>query len=167
MPTINLTETQISELIEKMGDRLTISKARIDALSPSPAPRSIPTLPSASQGAKKPRKQKFNNRVVHWDGLRFDSQGERDRWITLLRLQALGKIRGLERQVKFPLLVNGHLISLYTADFAYYEIDSEGQEIYVVEDYKSPITAAQRDYIIRKKLLKALYGHTIKETMKG
>jgi hypothetical protein len=65
------------------------------------------------------------------------------------------------------LLVNGHLISLYTADFAYYEIDSEGQEIYVVEDYKSPITAAQRDYIIRKKLLKALYGHTIKETMKG
>jgi hypothetical protein len=170
-----MTEQEVNDLILKMGSNLTVRKARIEALEgqedkPIFLPFAAPNLsisPAPTPTPEKPKRRgKFNNKITIFDGQTFHSLGERDRWIELLRLQAIGQLRGLERQVEFPLIVNGERISTYTADFCYWEIGKAGEEIYIVEDFKNPSTAKRRDYVIRKKLLYALYGHKIRETMK-
>ena len=47
---------------------------------------------------------KFKAKKVYWNGIRFDSQKEADRYGGLLLLQRAGIISDLQRQVKFTLL---------------------------------------------------------------
>lgn len=101
---------------------------------------------------------KYGARKVEIDGILFDSRAEARRYQDLKLLQQAGEISGLELQPKYPLVVNGVKIGLYTADFKYTDC-SNGLEI--VEDVKGMRT---RDYVLRKKLVKALYGIDILET---
>ena len=71
-------------------------------------------------------------------------------------LEKAGEIQIIELHPKYKLVVNGVLIGRYTADFMYYENGCT-----IVEDVKGVKT---RDYILRKKLMKALYGIEIRET---
>lgn len=91
------------------------------------------------------------------DGIRFDSKREAARWQELKLLERAGHIELLERQVKYPLVVCGVKIGTYIADAAYF--DKQTGE-HVTEDTKGFKT---RDYIIKKKLMKALYGIEIRE----
>lgn len=60
----------------------------------------------------------------------FDSKAEAARW-DLLSVQArYGKLHSLERQVAYPLQVNGVTVGKYVADFRY----SNGRD--VIEDVK-------------------------------
>lgn len=79
------------------------------------------------------RGNKFGAVAVVVDGIRFDSKAEAGRWHTLRTLERVGEILSLERQVVFPLLVNGVTIGRYIADFVYTETNS-GQR--VIEDVK-------------------------------
>ncbi len=79
------------------------------------------------------RGNKFGAVAVVVDGIRFDSKAEAGRWHTLRMLAMAGEILSLERQVVFPLLVNGVTIGRYIADFVYTETNS-GQRI--IEDVK-------------------------------
>ena len=79
------------------------------------------------------RGNKFGAVAVVVDGIRFDSKAEAGRWHTLRMLAMAGEILSLERQVVFPLLVNGVAIGRYIADFVYTESNS-GQR--VIEDVK-------------------------------
>lgn len=92
-------------------------------------------------------------------GIRFDSLREARRYQELLLLEHAGQITGLRRQVRYDLVVNGVKIGRYTADFIYAENGNN-----VVEDVKSPATKKARDYILRKKLMLALFDIAIKET---
>ena len=74
------------------------------------------------------------------DGITFDSRLEADRWRMLKALEQLGRIYNLERQVKFPLMVNGVKIGDYIADFRYIENPSWDPPFSVIEDAKSMIT---------------------------
>lgn len=96
---------------------------------------------------------KYHNIKTHG----FDSRAEYARWLELKLLEKAGKIRDLQKQVPFPLEVNGALICTYIADFTYITVP---QERYVVEDVKGVRTAIYR---LKKKLMKALEDVDIKE----
>ena len=65
------------------------------------------------------------------DGILHDSTAEGNRWWTLVLMQRAGEITDLQRQVVFPLLVNGIQIGKYKADSIY---TRDGQRI--IEDVK-------------------------------
>ena len=109
------------------------------------------------------KKAKYRNKICYWNGLKFDSIRERDRFIELLDMQRHGVITGLRRQVPFELIPehweNGEKIENkceYVADFVY----RDAYGITVVEDAKGCRT---KDYIIKRKLLLDKYGIRIRE----
>lgn len=109
---------------------------------------------------------KYKNRKVKRNGETYDSIKEANRHGVLKMLERAGKIRQLERQVKFELIPTqkdpetGKVIERacnYVADFTYYENGNN----YVVEDvkgYKTP------EYKIKRKLMLKVFGIRIKET---
>ena len=111
---------------------------------------------------------KYHNKKIEYNGEKFDSQRELNRWLELLLLQKAGRIRNLERQVKYELIPaqresfqngnQGKIIEKsvsYVADFVYEE---NGKTI--VEDSKGVRTDT---YIIKRKLMLWKYGIKIKE----
>jgi dsDNA-binding SOS-regulon protein len=104
---------------------------------------------------KKP-KHKFGAKPTTVDGIRFASKKEADRYGQLKLLEYAGKVKVLVLQAKYPIDVNGKHICIYIADFSYIE---NGKE--VIEDCKGVRTPV---YLLKKKLMKALYGIDILET---
>ena len=100
---------------------------------------------------------KYKNVRCTFDGKKFDSKAERDRYVELTILIRVQEIRDLRTQVKFPIEIAGKKICNYIADFTYYDKDGN----YIVEDKKGVRTGI---YNIKKKLLKAVHGIDIKET---
>lgn len=101
---------------------------------------------------------KYRNKKVSFNGINFDSIGEKNRYIILLNAQNSGLITNLETQVKFDLCVNEHKICSYIADFEY-----KKNGFLVVEDFKSNATAKLSTFNIKKKLMKAIiHGIEIK-----
>lgn len=100
---------------------------------------------------------KFGNVKVETDGRKFDSKAEAARYRVLKDMERVGIISGLRMQVPYPLRVRGELITTYVADFVY--CDNGGSVI--VEDVKGFRT---REFIIKKKLMKAVNGIDILET---
>lgn len=120
----------------------------------SPLGKKIAKLGKASP--PKAKRSKFGNKAASVNGIKFHSKKEAARYRTLLLLEKAGTIRDIELQPRFRLVVNGELICTYVADFRY---RSGGQVI--VEDVKGFRT---REYVLKRKLMKALLGITIKET---
>jgi hypothetical protein len=104
---------------------------------------------------------KHLNQKVRMDGFTFDSMREADRYLVLLMRQKIGEISGLKVHPRFLLRVNGEKICTYIADFQYWECRSDIMaSSMVVEDPKGKRT---RDYILKKKLMRAVYGIEIEE----
>jgi hypothetical protein len=101
---------------------------------------------------------KYKNRKTTIDGRVFDSQREATRYQELKLMESAGEIEELDLQVRFALRVNRQEICCYIADFTYR--NKIGRKL-VVEDVKGMKT---RDYIIKKKLMKAIHDIEIKET---
>ena len=88
----------------------------------------------------------------------FDSKAEATRYSELRILEHRGEISDLEMQPEFPLIVNGHVIATYKADFRYRDKDDRRH----VEDVKSPATMTPQ-YRLKKKLTEALYPGVVIE----
>jgi hypothetical protein len=101
--------------------------------------------------------RKYRNVPTVVDGICFASKREAARYQALAVLQRVGEIRGLECQPRYPLVVNGVKVATYVADFCY-AVAETGE--FVVEDAKGVRT---RDYVMKSKLLLALYGHQVRE----
>lgn len=102
---------------------------------------------------------KYHNIKAEYEGKKFDSKKERDRYIELLLLEKAGEISELKMQVPFVLVdrsKHGREIK-YIADFTYIE-----NGILVVEDAKSPATRTPL-YRLKKRLLAEKYDIEIKE----
>lgn len=105
---------------------------------------------------------KYHNRkVITSDGIEHASQKEANRWCELKLLERAGKIKDLQRQVKFTLIPTQYedkkLVErecAYIADFVY--LNAEDGKM-VVEDTKGFKT---KDYVIKRKLM--LYVHHVK-----
>lgn len=115
----------------------------------------------------KPAKQsKYRNVKTVAGGVEFDSKREAKRYDELLALQSCGAIFRLERQVTFNLVPakrrpDGTLERAvnYIADFTYTR-----DEVFVVEDVKSPASRTQA-YVVKRKLMLERYGIAIHEVL--
>ena len=103
---------------------------------------------------------KYRAKKVSLDGYVFDSKSEARRYGELRLMQKANDIRNLEVHPKYILSVNGVVIARYIADFVYF--DPRNKKL-VVEDVKSPITAKLPAFIMKKKLVRAIYGIEVKE----
>lgn len=124
---------------------------------------------------------KYLNKVCFYDGIKFDSEYERDYWLHLKREESDGRISNLRRQVPYELIpevwgerakhyvrkedkVERYRIqqaTYYYADFVY--VDAEGKE--VVVDTKSAYTRKLADYRLKKKMMLAFKGIAITEVV--
>ena len=109
---------------------------------------------------------KYRNEKIEWNGERFDSKKELQRYQKLLLIQRAGGIRNLKRQVPFILQptfkLNGKtfLSIRYIADFVYEAPDKNGNVKKVVEDVKGFKTDV---YEIKRKMFARVYGFEITE----
>jgi hypothetical protein len=110
----------------------------------------------APKNEEKAKKTKFNNIVNYYDGKKFDSKKECERYKELKH----EGVKDLKCQKKYEIVVNDVKICNYIADFVY--TDHKGKT--VVEDVKSPMTRKLPVYRLKKKLMLAVYGIEIKET---
>lgn len=106
------------------------------------------------------RTSKYRNRKTTIHGLTFDSAAEAAVYCTLRMRAMRGEIVQLERQVRFPLIVNGDVVATWIADFTY--VDRHSGEFHAV-DVKSSFTRTLREYRTKRKLVRACYGFDIEE----
>lgn len=120
------------------------------------------------QFAKPVRKSKYGNKKtrveINGEWVTFDSKKEAQRYWELALLEKDGEITELKRQVPYPIVVKGILIGKYVADFTYCEYTRDitpKHVVQVIEDVKGFRTAI---YILKKKLVEAIYNIPIRET---
>ena len=105
------------------------------------------------------KRPKYGNRKVTVGDITFDSAKEAKRWGELQFMVKAGEIRNLQRQVRFPIVVNGVKVCSYIADFTYEELGGV-----VVEDVKSEFTRKDPLFRLKSKLLKTTTGIDIRIT---
>lgn len=116
---------------------------------------------------------KYHNEKIFFDGQRFDSKKECNRWHELRILQRAGEISELRRQVEFVLIpfqkvrnpITGQWVTerevKYIADFVYTDTRTN---LTVVEDVKGYRDGgAYRVFVIKRKLMLQRFGIQIKE----
>lgn len=128
---------------------------------------------------KRQKGAKYKNTKVVFDGEKFDSKKEMNRYIFLLNAQKEGLITNLTRQVKFELIpsikkqeviklktkdkVVERVVQLaitYTCDFMYYK---DGEQ--VVEDVKPSLSFLPKEFVIKEKIFRWKYGFPIKKVV--
>ena len=121
---------------------------------------------------------KYGNKKVEYNGLKFDSKKEKDRYIFLKEQERIGNIQDLQLQVRYELIpaikeeyvehlktkdrVKTRTVQLaitYTCDFQYYK-----NGVIVTEDVKaSPKTASlDKTFLIKEKLFRWKFNRPIK-----
>ena len=130
---------------------------------------------------KKGKENKYNARKCEYDGLKFASEKERDRYIFLRSRERSGVIHNLRLQVRYELFpdeyedVVVHLKTKdktvrrrsyigvsYTADFVY---EKDGRD--VVEDVKGSRNVVTRDAELRFKMMHYLKGIDVRLVFKA
>ena len=108
-------------------------------------------------GGTPPKNSKYKNKKVEYNGLKFDSEGERDHYIELSLRQRAGEIQDLKTQVSFEIQPaftdsKGKRIRAitYKADFVYYDLKDKRTHI---EYYKGSREVLTDVFKLKKKLL--------------
>ena len=101
-------------------------------------------------------KNKYNARKIEYNGIKFDSQFELKCWIYLEELASEGKIKDLNRQVKFELIPANSVYRAvnYVADFTFYTSDNK----YIVADAKGLVLP---EFRIKQKIFYDKYKKQI------
>lgn len=108
------------------------------------------------------KQNKYKNKKVEYDGIKFDSQKEKSWYIKYKLMEQAGEIYDLKRQVPFELLQTFRLgdktyrKTKYIADFTYYDKDGK----FHVIDVKGIKTDV---YKLKKKLMAWKYEIEIEE----
>lgn len=109
------------------------------------------------------KQNKYKNKKVEYDGIKFDSIKEKKRYMQLLYLEKAGLIKDIKLQYEFELqpafTLNKKKIRkiTYIADFYYYDNNLND---YVVEDVKGIRTDV---YKLKKKMFEYKYQKEIIE----
>jgi hypothetical protein len=117
--------------------------------------REVPVPPPA-KGPTKYRNRPFRDA----QGVYWHSRKEYRHWLVLRAAEAAGLVRGLRRQVRYRLTVNGIEVGSYVADFTFF--DAETDRV-VVQDTKSPATRKLPLYRLKRNLMRAVWGLTVEE----
>lgn len=147
--TERMTSAEYRRLVD-YGSALLPSNCGYSELETSKASK-ISDYKQKIDSMTKKRHAKYRNKKCVYQNMKFDSEGERDRWIVLHNLQRAGAIRYLERQVYFCVLdgTTSRPI-MWVPDFVYEQFGKK-----IVEDFKSEITRKKRDFIDKVKMFKA------------
>lgn len=111
-------------------------------------------------------RSKFFSKKVVVDGITFDSKKEGDYYLKLKKDQKKGLIKDLELQKEYVLQDKFKVGNrtrrqiTYKADFSY--ITTQDDKLHVV-DVKSPYTAKDKVYRLKKKLFEFKYGIELEE----
>jgi len=97
-------------------------------------------------------KNKYGAIKTEYAGVMYASKAEATRAQELDLLAKVGFIKDLERQVKFPIIINGVKVFVYICDFMYTD-NKTGLK--VIEDVKGVRTAM---FNLKKKCVEAQYG---------
>lgn len=103
---------------------------------------------------------KYRNKKITFDGHKFDSKKEYERYLILREALENKEISALELQKHHPLFVKNIKVASYVADFDY--VLKNGQV--VTEDVKSKMTAKLPVYRLKRKMFAAQYDRQILET---
>jgi hypothetical protein len=117
--------------------------------------REVPVPPPKAKPTKY-RNKPFRDRA----GVYWHSRKEYRHWLVLRAAEAAGLIRGLRRQVRYRLTVNGVEVGSYVADFTFF--DAETDRV-VVQDVKSPATRRLPLYRLKRNLMRAVWGLAVEE----
>ena len=100
-------------------------------------------------------KNKYNAKKVEYNGIKFDSAFELKCWEYLEQLESEGKIKDLNRQVRFELLPANCLYRAlnYVADFTFFVKDK-----YIVADAKGLVLP---EFKIKQKIFFDKYKNQI------
>jgi hypothetical protein len=98
---------------------------------------------------------KYGNKKTVVNGINFDSKWEAERYLYIKSLERAGRVKDLELQVRYNLIVNDQKICAYIADFRYKREDKDGEWHEIVEDAKGVETP---EFKLKKKLMKACLG---------
>lgn len=106
------------------------------------------------------RGSKFGNIRSQYAGRIFDSKREAGHAAILDAMKRARephqRVKSVVYQYRIPVVVNGHKICVYVADF--YVMFADGhKEIHEVKGMKTPV------YKLKKKLVEAIYGEKILE----
>jgi len=99
---------------------------------------------------------KYRNEIVEIDGIKFRSRKEAKYYGKLKMLKGKGDLVDFKMQVKYVFELNGVEIGSYVADFVE-EWAKSGTKVVDVKGMRLPI------YLLKKKMMLAFYGITIKE----
>jgi hypothetical protein len=129
------------------------------------------------RGFKREKGKKYNNTKVEYDGIKFDSKKEMQRYIVLKDAENSGVISNLELQVKYELIpavreeyiehlktkdkVKTRTLQLpitYTCDFQYLK-----NGVLIVEDVKASPKMLPKEFVLKEKMMFALKGIKIKK----
>jgi hypothetical protein len=129
------------------------------------------------RGFKREKGKKYNNTKVEYDGIKFDSKKEMQRYIVLKDAENSGVISNLELQVKYELIpavreeyiehlktkdkVKTRTLQLpitYTCDFQYFK-----DGVLIVEDVKASPKMLPKEFVLKEKMMFALKGIKIKK----
>ena len=106
---------------------------------------------------------KYHNKWVIIDGLKFQSEKEGKRWQELKLMERAGKIKGLARQLRIEIVPKTKLYRAvtYIPDFVYFD-NSIGKTVY--EDVKGMRSGAAYElFKVKQKILYWRYGIEVKE----
>lgn len=129
------------------------------------------------RGFKKEKGKKYNNTKVEYEGIKFDSKKEMQRYIVLKDAEDRGVISNLELQVKYELIpavreeyvehlktkdkIKTRTLQLpitYTCDFQYLK-----DGVLIVEDVKASPKMLPKEFVLKEKMMFALKGIRIKK----
>jgi hypothetical protein len=96
------------------------------------------------------------------DNRRFDSKKEAKFYGELKFLLGAGEIKSFNCQVRFPIEFQGSRLCTYVADFVVYHKDGS-REVIDVKGYRDKKSVPYRLFLLKKKLLLALYNIDVKE----
>jgi hypothetical protein len=119
-------------------------------------------ITAAEYLALKKKKNKYGNKRCEYNGIKFQSKKEMERWKELILLQFCNEISDLKRQERFEIMprYENQRPTYYVADFVYFDNKSENC---IIEDVKSEATRKNKVYILKKKLMKLYWGIDIVE----
>lgn len=103
---------------------------------------------------KKPNK--YRNKPVIIDGIRFDSTLEAN-YYGKLKLKERACLIAFERQVDYPIIVNGLKVTTYRADFVVTDRVTGKIQVIDCKGYRTP------EYRIKRALMLAVHGIEIVE----
>ena len=109
----------------------------------------------------KPKRSKYGNHRVEYDGHMFDSLLERDYYVHLKLRERLGEVYEVEMQRPYIMRHNGILLTTYKADFSFWDDRAKRNRVI---DCKGVLTGV---FKLKAKMMFSFHGIDVEIVKRG